>query len=36
MFLQVKASFLTLPGEGIVLAVAKVSKWPFPKMQNRF
>ena len=36
VFLQVKASFLTLPGEGIVLAVAKVSKWPFPKCKNRF
>ena len=36
VFLQVKASFLTLPGEGIVLAVAKVSKWPFPKCKIGF
>lgn len=36
VFLQVKASFLTLPGEGIVLSVAKVSKWPFPKCKVGF
>lgn len=36
VFLQVKASFLTLPGEGIVLSVAKVSKWPFPKCKIGF
>lgn len=36
VFLQVKASFLTLPGEGIVLSVAKVTKWPFPKCKIGF
>lgn len=36
VFLQVKASFLTLPGEGVVLSVAKVSKWPFPKCKIGF
>lgn len=36
VFLQVKASFLTLPGEGIVLSIAKVSKWPFPKCKIGF
>lgn len=28
VFLQVKASFITLPGEGIVLAIAKAAKSP--------
>lgn len=36
VFLQVKASFLTLPGEGVVLAIAKVSKGPFPKIKIGF
>lgn len=36
VFLQVKASFLTLPGEGIVLSVAKVFKLPFPKCKIAF
>lgn len=36
VFLQVKASFLTLPGEGVVLSIAKVSKWPFPKCKIGF
>ena len=36
VFLQVKASFLTLPGEGVVLSVAKVTKWHFPKCKIGF
>lgn len=36
VFLQVKASFLTLPGEGVVLAVSKVSRIPFPKCKIAF
>lgn len=36
VFLQVKASFVTLPGEGIVLAIAKASKKPFPKCKIAF
>ena len=36
IFLQVKASLITLPGEGIVLAVSKVTKIPFPKCKVAF
>ena len=36
VFLQVKASFITLPGEGIVLAIAKAAKKPFPKCKIAF
>lgn len=36
VFLQVKASFITLPGEGIVLAIAKTLKKPFPKCKIVF
>lgn len=36
VFLQVKASFITLPGEGIVLAIAKTIKRPFPKCKIVF
>lgn len=36
IFLQVKASLITLPGEGIVLAVSKVTKIAFPKCKVAF
>lgn len=36
IFLQVKASLITLPGEGIVLAVSKVTKIEFPKCKVAF
>lgn len=36
VFLQVKASFLTLPGEGIVLAISRVFKLNFPKVKVAF
>lgn len=36
VFLQVKASVLTLPGEGIVLAIARVTKIAFPKCKMAF
>ena len=36
VFLQVKASFITLPGEGIVLAIAKAANKPFPKCKIAF
>ena len=36
VFLQVKASFITLPGEGIVLAIAKTLNKPFPKCKIVF
>lgn len=36
IFLQVKASLITLPGEGIVLAVSKVTKIQFPKCKVAF
>ena len=36
VFLQVKASFLTLPGEGIILAISHVSKVAFPKIKVAF
>ena len=36
IFLQVKASLITLPGEGIVLAVSKVTKIAFPKCKIAF
>lgn len=36
IFLQVKASLITLPGEGIVLAVSKVTKIDFPKCKVAF
>lgn len=36
VFLQVKASFITLPGEGIVLAIAKATNKPFPKCKIVF
>ncbi len=35
VFLQVKASFITLPGEGIVLAIAKAAEKALPQMQDR-
>lgn len=36
VFLQVKASFVTLPGEGIVLAIAKTLNKPFSKCKVPF
>ena len=36
IFLQVKASLITLPGEGIVLAASKVTKIAFPKCKVAF
>ncbi len=36
VFLQVKASFLTLPGEGINLAISRVTKIAFPKVKVAF
>ncbi len=36
VFLQVKASFVTLPGEGLVLAVSNTLKKPFPKCKIAF
>ncbi len=36
VFLQVKASFLTLPGEGIILAISRVTKIAFPKIKVAF
>ena len=36
VFLQVKASFITLPGEGLVLAVSSTIKKPFPKCKIAF
>ncbi len=36
VFLQVKASFLTLPGEGIILAISRVTKVAFPKIKVAF
>ena len=36
VFLQVKASFLTLPGEGIDLAISRVTKIAFPKVKVAF
>ena len=36
IFLQVKASFLTLPGEGINLAISRVTKIAFPKVKVAF
>lgn len=36
VFLQVKASFVTLPGEGIVLAIARTVRKPFPKCKIVF
>lgn len=36
VFLQVKASVLTLPGEGIVLAIARTTKIAFPKCKMAF
>lgn len=36
VFLQVKASVLTLPGEGIVLTIARVTKIAFPKCKMAF
>lgn len=36
IFLQVKASILTLPGEGVVLAIASATKLPFPKLKVAF
>lgn len=36
VFLTVKASLITLPGEGITLAITKVIKKPFPKVKLTF
>lgn len=36
IFLQVKASILTLPGEGVVLAISNATKIPFPKLKVVF
>ena len=36
VFLQVKASFLTLPGEGINLAISRVAHIAFPKVKVAF
>lgn len=36
VFLQVKAAFITLPGEGLVLAVSRTAKKPFPKCKIAF
>ena len=36
VFLQVKASFLTLPGEGINLAISRVTGIAFPKVKVAF
>lgn len=36
VFLQVKASFITLPGEGIVLTFSKVTNIAFPKCKMTF
>lgn len=36
VFLQVKASFLTLPGEGINLAISRVTKIAFPQGKSCF
>lgn len=36
VFLTVKASLITLPGEGVTLAITKVIKKPFPKIKLSF